>query len=401
MAYAAGIDDLMHAFGQDTLTYPNEFDLPSAFLAFSQVFDLQVTNGVSDRWTRSEWEDVISGIMSNDTTSTDDDIFGIVWSYFVREGADSNLSHAGVRFSVYGTAYTKIRILMYDRADLPSSCDDATYGVACRGGSSYVLDRLLINASPSQSQSAVVGLGVAHELQHLCFKINGRQGYQDINETLSTLAEYFVNSWRALVYDLSYDASFLRNEPCDENDKYQVERMWISYLYEVFKGNTVDPVDDLIHRWIHDSTSPSYRLELGTLEDLLWDSDFDWVGGVNESDRLDKVVGNYLVAKFCNAPAFGEDGEFGIGPLNTFLDFGLYQDNCDWKAQGSNPYTPDCPSNFPFYPDSLEHRGCWNVRVVLPEYNIGNEQENSMVSVSGTYEDGDAPLPTGDPYLPI
>lgn len=392
MAYAPGIEEIMHAFGSDTSTYPNEFDLASSFPAFAQVFELLLTDSVSGRWTQNEWAGIIGAVMSNDTTDTTDDVFGLVWSYFVRDEADSNTAHAGVRYKVNGVTYTKIVIRLYETADLPSSCP-ASYGVACRAGSSYVLDRLLINASSSQSESAVLGLGIAHELQHLCFKINGGYGYNSINETLSTLAEYFVDSWRDLYYDIPYDASILRSEPCDADDKYQVERMWISYLYEVFKGNAANPTDDLIYRWIRNDAN---RLEIETLEYLLWDVDFDWVGGVDAADRFTKVIGNYLVAKFCNAPNFLVTGDFGIGPLNTFWDFGLYQDNCDWKASGATPYVPDCPDNLMFLPDSLEHDGCWNVRIVLPEYTIGSSQENSLVSVTGLYEDGDAPLPTGD-----
>jgi hypothetical protein len=47
---APGLDDILHDFGSDTDTYPNEFHLPSNFFAFSQVFDLKVSEGVSSRW---------------------------------------------------------------------------------------------------------------------------------------------------------------------------------------------------------------------------------------------------------------------------------------------------------------------------------------------------------------
>ena len=57
---------------------------------------------------------------------------------------------------------------------------------------------------------------------------------------MSTLAEYLVDSWRPHVFDLSYDASVLRGEPCDQKSKYEVEKIWMSYLYEVFKGNAAD-----------------------------------------------------------------------------------------------------------------------------------------------------------------
>jgi hypothetical protein len=101
-AYAAELDDILHPFGDDTLTYPNKFNLRSTFPAFAQVCSLRVSNGVSARWDQDEWEEVIAAIMSNDTTDTDDDIFGKVWGYFLRAEADSNDAHAGVRYKIDG-----------------------------------------------------------------------------------------------------------------------------------------------------------------------------------------------------------------------------------------------------------------------------------------------------------
>jgi nitrous oxidase accessory protein NosD len=394
MAYAAGIDALLHPFGDDTITYPNEFDLPSTFPWFAQVFDLYVSDGVSDRWSESEWEDIIGAIMSNDTTNTDDDVFGKVWNYFVREGVDLDGDHAGVGFVIGDSTYTRIKLLLYDTADLPTPCSTGTYGVACNGYSAYVLDRLLINASPSQSESVVLGLGIAHELQHLCFKINGSFGYADVNETLSTLAEYLLDSWRSLDFDLPYDATFMRYEDCDANSKYQIEKIWITYLYEAFKGNEADPTDDLIYRWLRNDDVYYERLHLPALADVLWDADFDYLGGADASKRLNAMFGNFLVAKFCNAPAFATNGEFGMGPISTVLDFGLFIDNCTFYGGGATPVTPvDCPEN---PSPGGGHAGCWNVRIILPEYELTDDNENTMTSVSGIYEDGDAPLPADD-----
>jgi hypothetical protein len=97
-----GIAPLVHPFGSDTVTYPNEFDPDSTILskAFTQVFKLYLTDSVSNRWQRSEWEGIITTIMNNDTTTTDDDVFGRVWGYFVRDEKDLNPSYAGVRFVV-------------------------------------------------------------------------------------------------------------------------------------------------------------------------------------------------------------------------------------------------------------------------------------------------------------
>jgi len=48
---APGLVDILHAFGEDTTQYDNEFDIPSQHPAFAQVFELYVSDGVSDRWT--------------------------------------------------------------------------------------------------------------------------------------------------------------------------------------------------------------------------------------------------------------------------------------------------------------------------------------------------------------
>ncbi len=397
LTIASGLYDILHPFGEDTETYPNEFDLPSIFLAFSQVFDLYVSDGVSDRWSQSEWEDVIGAIMSNDTTVTDDDVFGVVWAYFTREEADSNESHAGVRFNIYGTdsTYTKIKIRLYDTADLPSPCP-SNYGYACNGYSFQSRNEVTINASPSNSMEVVLGLGIGHELQHLCWAANGSVGgYESANETMSTLAEYLLNAWRTQVFDLPYDASVLRYEDCDLNSKYQIEKMWAIHLYEVFKGNAADPTDDLLYRWIHSDLTAATRMRLSGLASTLWDTDYSWVGGADATDRLNKVFANFLSAKFCNAPDFGAHGEFGLGAVNTVRNFALFLDNCSWYAQGATPASPvDCPENPG--PGGGNHAGCWNVRVVLPEHVLTDDHENTMTTLSGIYEDGDAPLPVSD-----
>lgn len=159
-AYAAGLDNISHLFGSDTVTWPHEFNLASTFPAFDQVFRLHLTNHVSGRFSTPQWQSIIASIMSNDTTATDDDVFGRVWSYFLRSEADSNSAHAGVRYRVYSTTYTKIHIYMYDTADLPNPCT-ADYGVACKGYSSYAGDRLVINASSNNSVEVIVGCFVS------------------------------------------------------------------------------------------------------------------------------------------------------------------------------------------------------------------------------------------------
>lgn len=399
-------DDLMHAFGSDTGTYPNEFDISlplSPFKAFSQVFDLYLTDGVSARWSQSEFQQLIGGILNNDTLAVDDDVFGIVWGYFCREDADLNDHHAGVEFSLYDdtTVYRKIEIRLYDRGELPDgfSCPTSIYGNnACRGYSWVERNRLYINATPPSSMNFVLGQGIAHELQHVCWSTNGIYyldwGYFSCNETMSTLAEYFLDSWRP-PNDQSYDASFMRGENCDQDSKYQTEKAWVIYLYEAFKGSVADPTDDAIYQWIRSATEPLTRMSLPELADELWDPAFDWVGGDDAADRLDKVFANFLVAKFCNAPAFAANSRFGVTGFNTKDDLHFFADHCTAYPDSHFAMSPvDCPGA-EGYSNPL-NVACWNVRVLLPEHDVTDIHENTMTTVSGIYEDGDAPLPTDD-----
>ncbi len=397
-AYAAALGDILHLFGSDISTYPNEFNVSSLFPAFDQVFELYVSDSVSNRWSQSEWEDVIGSISNNDTTITDDDVFGIVWNYFMREEADQNDSYAGVKFTIGYTTYAKIVLLAYDTSDLPCPCPPS-FGVACQGASSQADNILILNASdypcPDLCDPEVpcapitdadfLSMAVGHELQHLCFAANGSGGYDGINESLSTLAEYLLDGWRPLVFDLPYDASIMDNEPCDiprfgsPSPKYQVYKPWMIYLYEVFKGNPSDETDDVLYRWIRNDTEPSYkRLRLENLAQVLWDGDYDWVGGTNDKDRLNRVFGNYLAAKFANAPEFTADSEFGLGPVNTVQDFGFFQDNC--TSHEATPMTPvDCP------PQPVGSRGCWNVRILPPDFVLGASDESNATLITDIY----------------
>ncbi len=82
-----------HVFGTDTLMYPNEFDIGAAFAPFDSVFTLKLTDGVSNRWSRSDFSYLISSIMDNDSLDISDDIFATVWNYFCREDSDQNPSY--------------------------------------------------------------------------------------------------------------------------------------------------------------------------------------------------------------------------------------------------------------------------------------------------------------------
>jgi hypothetical protein len=290
---ATDLESVLHAFG-DTL-YANEFSLTTSFPAFDQVFDFYLSNGVSSRWTQGEFSMLLSAIMNNDTINTSDDVFGKVWSYFCRSDADSNAWHAGVRFSKDGATHTSIKLYLYDRADIPDSCDEERFGNACKGYSWVQENIIVVNASPMNSMDDVLGLGIAHELQHVCWGANGlndQTHYKSCNETMSTLAEYFQDSWRPNQFDRPYDASFLRSETCDQESKYDVEKVWAIYLYETFKGNPTDPADDLIYRWIRNASAPAVRMRLSELAATMWDAAYSWVGGIDGADRLNRAFGN-------------------------------------------------------------------------------------------------------------
>ena len=422
LTWISSMDAVMHPFGADTLSYPNEFAIGSlsADSTFSKVFDLYLTDSVSARWTQSEWHSIINAILDGDA-DMDDDIFGRVWSYFLRADADADPAYAGVEFTIGGKTYTKIQLKMFDTSDLGCPCSAAAYGSkACAGHSYPVANELFLNASDYDcppppcacapiSAAQMLGQGVAHELQHICFNANGQVGYEGVDESLATLAEYLEDSWRPLEFDLPYDASFVNGEACDvprlgseDPPKYQTYKSWMIYLYETFRGDPSDPTDDLVYRWINNDAAFTLRLKLPALATELWDSEFAWVGGTSAWDRLSRTYANYLAAKFCNAPIFGSHGEYGIGPTaNTVRDLGFFLDNCDWYAidgmgQRVQPMSPvDCP------PQPGNHLGCWNVRVLAPDYDLTDDNENVITSTlnlypGGIYHDGDAPLPADD-----
>lgn len=392
---------LMHEFG--TPGYAHEFDLSTSFPVFNSIFELYLTDTVSARWTSSDFETLIQGVVDNDSTLTDD-VFGKIWYYFTREGSDANSYHAGIRFQTPISElldlgdYTHIVIQLYAREDIPgypTTCDGETYGVACYGYSTQLENVITINASPANSMDDVVKFGVAHELTHLCYNASGLfqgSGYKSVNETLATLGEYFVGAERPAIYDYPYDSSIIRGEACDSDSKYQVEKAWITYLYDVTRGNPSDPTDDLVYRWINSATSAASRMLLPELAAQLWDSEFSWVGGSDATDRLNRFFGNYLVAKFANAPDFATNSRFGAEEVNTFRDLHFFQDDCDFVATGAVPTTPvDCPANGNgiVAPDTLNHAGCWNVRVVLPSWELTDDHEDHLTSISDIYTDRD------------
>lgn len=53
LLFASGLDDIMHTFGSPG--YVHEFNVDSIYPVFNNVFDLRLSDGVSDRWSQSDW----------------------------------------------------------------------------------------------------------------------------------------------------------------------------------------------------------------------------------------------------------------------------------------------------------------------------------------------------------
>jgi parallel beta-helix repeat protein len=383
-----------HDFGDPLFT--NEFDLyaNNDFKAFRQVFHLHLTEHVSTRFSTGDWEGILNAIMNNDTTATDDDVFSKVWNYFVRDDADSNSYHAGVRFKsgTFGPTYTWINIYLYDPRDAPFNYSFAND------------NNVWVRADSDEPTTFILGEGLAHELQHICFDANGYpDGYLGINESLSTVAEYLLDGWGHIrPYNLSYDASFMDHEPCDIGSflspKYRSYKAWMLYLYEVLQGNSSDPTDDALYRWVRIDAGVEHRLWLDTLAELLWDDgSYDWIGGANATDRLNRLYANFLAAKYCNAPDFAPThGEFGIGPVNTVTDLGFFTDNDDFNVV-PNVKSPDTPIDCPPY-ENLGNLWFWTVRVLVPSYTLDGDDDGVTTSKAHLYYAADTSRDSIDVY---
>lgn len=351
------------------------------------VFDLYVMNGVVSRWDADDISYFIESIMDNDSTELSDDIFAKVWDYFCF--GDSNSAYAGVRYTAYGGSivYDRIGIYLYHSDDLPNPCQD--YGKMCDGYSTAGRDFVILN-STNESLDYVLGQGFAHEFQHVCFAANWNNmnyGYNHINETLSTLAEYMVNSWRRKEWDHSYDDSFYwpsaNSDPqdfCQPND-YVIPKIWMIYLYDHFIGSLEDITDDLVYNWLRDP-----QLSMEGLANALAAPEYSWLGGSTGAERLRNLVQFFAVAKFTDAPDFETNDRFGFEDFDPVGRVGLFLDNCDWFAPGAVPAEPvDCPGA----PWDTLPGGCWNVRMIPPSYILDSSNEQIMTTVSGIYTDDD------------
>lgn len=369
-----------HLYG----TWPGEFtDIAGTFPVFANMFDIYVTASVPTYITSDSIQVLIPLIVDADSTSaTQQDAFPRLWEYFLRDSRDQNPHYNGIRYTVGGSTYRKIDIYLYKRSDLPPEACTIYLGYywgECKGataGSNYVT--LPGGSDPTNSCGLVVPRDMrfiarnsfAHEIQHLIQMVNSpTDKYDNVNESMSKLAEYVAGGVTLNGCDVSYDASIFDGQKCEPtfpSYQYYAWQPWVAYLYDRYSGVENDPTDDLVYRWIR-QTVPGYPtktdLTARGLANTLEHADYAWLGGTDGDARLRNLFQNYLVAKFSNAPAVTPDGRYGYETYDP-LNVGMTIDNCDFYAPGSCPMEPiDCPGGQPS--GCANHVGCWNARIVL------------------------------------
>jgi hypothetical protein len=387
----------------------DRFDIGAAYPSFGRVFDVWVSPRVNAAWDSSTMATFIHLVMDEDE-SNDADIFPLEWHYFCY--ADSGTVYDGIHINSYEPR-DSISLFIYDRMDFSCPPEDPDL---CKGYSFYSDAQfgVVLSASGGKRPEEVARDAFAHELQHLCwfanfisFRHRCVYGYRNANESLSMAAEYMWKSWEVNppnVYDISYDASVFRCERCDPNAKYLVERCWMGYLYEHFRGTPGDPTDDLIYRWIRQEDEDGYgEVTMRSLARVLDGTEYAWIDGTNGDERLATVFQWFLVAKFCDAPDLAPDARFGFREYSPVRVDGWFCDLSPPVPPGHTPQLPvDCPgpTSGCYHLDEPvpeENSGPWNVRILPPSYELGVDNENVTTEVSGIYRDGDdTPADTTD-----
>ena len=411
------VESLTNRFGYHLYgTQGSEFDISTYYPTFDGLFNLYVSDQIA-AWDSSSIATLLLYIVDSDSANTAD-IFPKVWDYFC--DGDSNSSYYGIRFTPDGgaTHYTKIDIYIYDKDDF-TSCGTCFFE---NSGYSWYLgysNDMILSATDSEDEIDQLAFeGFAHELQHLCYCVNGLfpDEYYSVNETFSNAAQHLVKAYQydSLKYDISYDTSIFRGERCEPNRKYLYEEIWGGYLLDVGDNDNTDITDDLVYRWTRYMSDSSREITMNSLADILADSDFAWLGGLTGDIRLQNFFQNFLIAKYCNAHNFKSYDRFGFSSTyNPTEDRGLFLDICSWTPNGSSPVLPyDCVQNCeqdftfgacegcPLINDqqwwACGSTGCWNVRILPPDYMLGSAHHNVMAVVDSYYTDSDGSKDTID-----
>jgi hypothetical protein len=366
------------------------FSTDSVSVAFSRVFNVFVSSSVQTHWSNADVADFVFRVMDDDSTNTAD-VFPMIWDYFCFSDADPRYSKVN-----FLGGYTKINIYLYYRNDFyvgtpcgpASDCKDSYF---CRDYAFYDRPTALYLPMKERTPEEVANFGFAHEFQHLCYEANGLQwpyrDYTNIDETLSTYAEHmrFAFEWSVNYdYDQSFDSSIYSVDRCEPSGEYNVWRLWTGYLRDHTAGPTSDATDDAVYRWVRAQVSGESEVSMNTLADVLADSDYEWLGGNGGDERLRSLFEYFAVAKFANAPDFGTDNRFGYeNGFSPVEHGGFFQDLCTYFCNPQSP-VPDLPVDC--FPNAVcDTAGCWNVRILPPEYTLGQGQENSMTTESGIY----------------
>jgi len=368
------------------------FDPSDVSAAFDNVFRLYVSESVTTAWDSAEVADFILAVMDDDSTNTDD-TFPAIWDYFCYSDLDP--TYAGVSFHLGGgtATYTDFVIYLYYQPDFTCPPDNPNF---CEGWA-FAWGRLLFLPMQWRTPQRVADVGFAHEFQHVCYDANDAQwpmlDYTNINETLSTLAEYMRGEWafpqEINAYDdMPYDSGIYSGEVCDVDAKYNVQETWMGYLYDYTIGSQADPTDDAVYEWIRFEVEGESEVSMNTLAEVLDNSYYDWIPGDDGDARLRNLFQYFTVAKFADHETYAADKRFGYdSDFNPMKHHGFFKD-LSATGSGKTAMRPvDCPD---VSPDSLAGHGLgWNVRVLPPTYVLDESDENTQQTVADIYEDAD------------
>lgn len=163
----------------------------------------------------------------------------------------------------------------------------------------------------------------------------------------------------------------------------------MAYLFEAFDGSAATITDDLVYRWLRKEVNGQKRITMRHLAAVLAEPDFAWIGGITGDQRLSNLFQSFAVAKFSNAVNFATDGRFGYSAYDPMRETAMFKDECTWyralcQTPPETPIPPDldCPLG-PSVP--LISIGCWNARILPPDFLLNASIENNTHLETGLY----------------